>query len=308
MPLVVGATGRLGVEICARLRAGGVPVRALVRPGSPRETQLAELDVERVYADLKDPQSLATACSGTNCLVTTASAMHARCDGDGLKSVDRDGHISLIRAAKAAGVEHFVYTSISAEANPRAVLVRIKRRVERVLRESGMAWTVLQPAAFMETLFSASAGWEIEDGRVRIVGPGTTPFNPVSMYDVAEFAVQSVVRDDLQRRVIPAGGPDVVTALEAVAVFEEVAGRKLEVKHSSAARAAITSRLLGPFNPARSSLLSLAVGGGHDDVIDMALVLSEIPITLTTFRQFAEWRVRGETGRRPFSPHNLPSN
>jgi len=291
--LVVGATGRLGIEICARLRARGAPVRALVRPGSPREPQLAELDVERVYGDLKDPHGLVTACTGANCLVTTASAMHARCDGDGLKSVDRDGHISLIRAAKAAGVEHFVYTSISAEANPRAVLVRYKRRVERVLRESGMAWTVLQPAAFMETMFSASAGWEIEDGRVRIVGPGTTPFNPISMYDVAEFAVQAVVRDDLQRRVVSIGGPSVITALDAVAVLEEVSGRKLEVKHASAAMAAITARVLGPFNPVRSSLLWLALGGGHDDVIDMALVLSEIPITLTTFRQFAEWRVRG---------------
>jgi uncharacterized protein YbjT (DUF2867 family) len=290
--LVVGATGSLGMEICARLRARGAPVRALVRHRSPRESQLIELGVEPVYGDLKDSSSLKAACEVATCVITTASAMSSRRDGDSLKSVDRDGYIKLIREARAAGIKHLVYTSISAEANPRAVLVRYKRRVERVLRESGMAWTVLQPAAFMETTFSASAGWDIERGQVRIIGPGTTTFNPVSMCDVAEFAVQAAVRDDLQRRVIPVGGPDVITALDAVAVFEELSGRKLDVESTSAAMAAITGRLLRPFNPVRSSLLCLALGSGHGDVIDMALVLSQIPVVLTSFRQFAERQIR----------------
>jgi uncharacterized protein YbjT (DUF2867 family) len=297
--LVVGATGRLGSEICARLCARDIPVRGLVRRGSPREHQLIELGVEPVYGDLKDPWGLEAACRGVDCVVTTASAMSSRREGDNLKSVDRDGHISLIRAAKAAGVDHVVYTSISPEANPHAVLVRHKRRVERVLRESGMEWTVLQPAAFMETMFSASAGWDVGRGIVYIIGPGTTPFNPVSMYDVAEFAVRSVVREDLRRRVIPVGGPDVISALEAAGTFGEITGRKIEVRHLSATRAAITARLLRPFNPVRSSILYLALGGGHDDVIDMALVLSEIPVDLMTFRQFARWRSLDQAPARP---------
>jgi len=192
MTLVVGATGALGGEICARLRADGVPVRALVRSGSPLEPDIVDLGVEPVSGDLTDPPSLEAACSYVRCVVSTASAMSSRREGDSLKKVDLTGHNSLVRAAKAAGVEHFVYTSISSEANPRAVLVQYKRRVERVVRESGMTWTVLQPAAFMETMFKPSSGWEIDQGRVRIVGPGTATFNPVSRDDVAEFAALSV--------------------------------------------------------------------------------------------------------------------
>jgi uncharacterized protein YbjT (DUF2867 family) len=150
-------------------------------------------------------------------------------------------------------------------------------------------------------MFSASAGWDIERGIVYVVGPGTRPFNPVSMYDVAEFAVRAVVRDDLRRRVIPVGGPDALTALEAAGIFGEETDRTMEVRHLSAARAAITARLLRPFNPVRSSILYLALGGGHDDVIDMALVLSEIPVDLTTFRQFAKWRSPDPAAPRPSS-------
>jgi uncharacterized protein YbjT (DUF2867 family) len=287
MTLVVGATGRLGFEVCARLRGRGVPVRAMVRPGSPRESDLMGLGASIVRGDLTDPPSLDRACRAVACVVCTASAMRSRKKSDSLKSVDRDGCYSLVRAAKEAGVEHFVFTSIASEANPAAVLVRCKRRVERVVRESGMPWTVLQPAAFMESFFSPSSGWEIAGGRVRIVGRGTALFNPVSRSDVAEFAALSVVRDDLRRRVIPIGGPDILSALDAVALFEEATGRKLEVMHASAALLGLRARLLRPFDARRSSLYALAAGAGRDGVVDMGLVLAEMPVEMTTLRQFA---------------------
>lgn len=281
MTLVVGATGALGFEVCTRLRARGLPVRALVRGGSDREPALAALGVEFVRGDLRDPASLEAACSGVSRVITTANAVVPRRDGDTLKSVDLDGHLSLVRVADLAGIEHFVYTSVSSEANPRAVLVRYKRRVERAVRESGMEWTILQPAAFMETWFSPAAGWDLVEGRVRLIGPGTVKSNPVSMCDVAEFTALAAARDDLRRRVIPIGGPDIVTALEAVRLFEDVLDRKIVVKHVPAAVIRLASRFLRPFNPALSSLMALAAGTGEDEVIDMALVLAEVPVELT---------------------------
>ena len=86
----------------------------------------------------------------------------------------------------------------------------------------------------------------------------------------------------------PVGGPDIISAMDAVGLFEEVSGRKLEVKHLSAARCSITARILQPFNASRSSVYALAVGNARDNVIDMALVLAEIPVGMTTLRRFAE--------------------
>jgi uncharacterized protein YbjT (DUF2867 family) len=288
MTLVVGSTGSLGFEICRQLRAKDLPVRALVRLGALREGELHVLGAEIAYGDLKDPPSLEAACRGINSVITTANSMTSRQKGDSLQSVDRDGHLALLKAAQTCGVQHIVYTSISSEASPRADLVRVKRQIERAVRESGMPWTILQPAAFMETWFSPMAGWKIDEGRVRIVGSGTATFNPVSLVDVASYAVLGATRSDLRRRVISIGGPDVISPLGAVRVFEEVSGRKLEVKHIPAGLFTAASVILRPFNPALSSVLALAAGATQGDVIDMALLLSEFPVTMTSLREFAQ--------------------
>ncbi len=89
MNLVVGATGRLGGEICRRLRERGQPVRGLVRPGSPRESALSGMGAEVVHGDLKDPASLTAACRGATAVVFTATSAASRRAGDGIESVDR---------------------------------------------------------------------------------------------------------------------------------------------------------------------------------------------------------------------------
>lgn len=284
--MVVGATGNLGYSICRRLRAKGIPVRALVRPGNPREADLAALGADTVTGDLKDPASLAAACSGTECVIAAASAMRSRRKDDNLQSVDLDGHLSLVREARRAGVRHFVYVSVSSETHPRAVLVRYKRRVERAVRESGMPWTVLQPAVFMETWFGPDAGWDIERGRVRIVGAGSARFNPVSLHDVAEFAALCAERPDTQRRVIPIGGPDTVREEDVVGMFEEALGRKLEVRRIPVGVAEIASVVLRPINPVLSSGLAIASGLSRGGIINMALVLAEFPVELTPLAEF----------------------
>src|SRR5699024_7770414 len=60
--LVVGATGQLGTAVVDRLRAAGHPVRALVRPSSPRAFEPD--GVELAFGDLRDPESLVAACQG----------------------------------------------------------------------------------------------------------------------------------------------------------------------------------------------------------------------------------------------------
>ena len=67
--LVVGATGLVGSDVCARLREAGHHVRAMVRRTSdPAKRQALENQgVELVYGDLKDPTSLARRASRTSC-------------------------------------------------------------------------------------------------------------------------------------------------------------------------------------------------------------------------------------------------
>src|SRR6185503_10243695 len=109
--LLVGATGLLGPDICQRLTAAGHHVRALIRPTSDagKRAALAGLGVELVEGDLKDPASLARACTGVQAVISTASSTRSRQSGDSIESVDQQGQSALVEAARQAGVDHFVF-------------------------------------------------------------------------------------------------------------------------------------------------------------------------------------------------------
>src|SRR5262245_3022323 len=134
MILVVGSTGLLGGEICRQLHARGHPVRGLVREGSPREAWLRDLGVDIARGDLKEPPSLRAACAGVDAVLTTANGIRSRRPGDSLTSVDRDGTLALVAAARAAGVARFVYTSLDPRLSSRAPFVGYKREVEGGVR------------------------------------------------------------------------------------------------------------------------------------------------------------------------------
>src|SRR5688572_4871808 len=104
MILVVGATGLLGGEICRSLAARGKPFRALVRPTSDKTkiAQFQSLGAEIASGDLKDHSSLEAACKGVSAVISTASSTLSRQEGDSIKTVDLDGQLGLIDAAKAA--------------------------------------------------------------------------------------------------------------------------------------------------------------------------------------------------------------
>src|SRR5689334_11683204 len=114
MFLVVGATGMLGSEICRQLASARNPVRALVRRSSDpaRVRELQGLGVEIVTGDLRDPMSLAAACTGVTGVVTTATAVLSHDAGCDMRSIDHEGQLALVAAAEAAGVAHFVYVSM----------------------------------------------------------------------------------------------------------------------------------------------------------------------------------------------------
>ena len=106
--LVTGASGFLGWHVARKLLDRGYSVRALVRPGS----RVAELEVEAVAGDLRDPASLTRAAAGCGLVFHVAAdyRLWARQPSELYRS-NVDGTRNLLEAAKNAGVERVVYTS-----------------------------------------------------------------------------------------------------------------------------------------------------------------------------------------------------
>ena len=291
MILVVGSTGILGTAICKRLRGKGAAVRGLVRTGSPKEAQLKDMGVEIAYGDLKDPGSIAQACEGVTCVVSTANSMMSRRKGDTFKTVDHDGQLGLVEAAKKAGVGHFVLVSV-APASPDCEFIRAKRVVEKAIRDSGMTWTILQPSGFMEIMFSPMAGWDPVKGKARVVGAGDVPHSAISLYDVAEFTVMATEREDMRGRVLPLGGPASITSMDAVKAFEKATGKEFKVDRAPAPILKIMSAVLRPFNQPLSTVLTFA--SSHEaENIDMTTVVSEFPVKLTSLEEVVQRAVSG---------------
>jgi uncharacterized protein YbjT (DUF2867 family) len=285
--LVVGATGLLGAEVCRRLSARGHPMRALVRPGSPRESALRALDASIVHGDLKDPASLDAACRGASVVITTANSMMSRRGGDSLESVDRDGSLSLLQSAVAAGTQRFIYTSASPALPANNPLIRYKREVESALRASALRWTILQPTAFMEVHAGAAAGWDFRAGRARLMGSGRAPIAYVSVADVAAIAVQVVENPRTEGRDLHITGPEPLSALEAVAIAERVTGRQFTVQRLPTPALHVLRALLRPFNPVLATLL--AMGIGQEEPGERATkpeLFAELGIRPTTFEEY----------------------
>jgi uncharacterized protein YbjT (DUF2867 family) len=231
--LVVGATGQVGGAAALRLKESGCNVRALVRGdmARPAAVALTQAGVELIPGDLGDEASLRRALSGMSAVVCTVTAM-PNAGGDALQRVDHDGVLALIDAARQAGVRRFVYTSYSGNIQTDSPLARAKRACEaRLASIDAMESLILRPSYFMEVWLGPHVGIDVRQGRARIFGAGSAPVSYVSAPDVAAFAAAAAMRQGNLREVLEIGGPEAVSQLEAVALFERLSGRPFEREH-----------------------------------------------------------------------------
>jgi uncharacterized protein YbjT (DUF2867 family) len=286
MNLVVGATGLLGSEICQLLVTEGKPVRGLVRPNSDRTKveRLQGLGAEIVRGDLKDRSSLAAACQGIKAVISTASATLSRQEGDSIQSVDRDGQLALIDAAKVAGVERFVLISFP-NMNVEFPLQTAKREVEQHLKESGMTYTILQPSFFMEVWLSPALGFDAANATAQIYGSGRNKISWISYEDVARFAVASLDNAAANNTEIEVGGPEALSSLEVVKIFEELGGKAFTLQHVSEEQ--LRAQKEGATDSLQESFAGLMISCAQGSVVDMREALVKFPMQLRSVSEYA---------------------
>jgi uncharacterized protein YbjT (DUF2867 family) len=287
MILVVGATGFLGGEICRRLVGTGRPVRALVRATSERATvdALRNAGVEIVEGDLQDRTSLDAACRGVATVITTATTVRSSQANDSIDRTDRDSQMQLVDAAKAAGVEGFIYTSFSGNLNTDAPLRNAKRSVEQHLQQSGLMYTILRPSYFMEVWLGPALGFDFGNAKATIYGTGQNKISWIALGDVAAFAVEAVDNRAAQNATLELGGPEALSPLEVVRIFEEVGGRPFEVQQVP--EEALRAQYEGATDPLQRSFAALTLDYANGDPIDMRATLAAFPVPLTSVRDYA---------------------
>lgn len=198
----------LGSDIARQLLKAGDRVVAITRDRA-RAAALASAGAEVRVADLTDTASLRAACRGADVVVAAAHALLGR-GRYRSERVDDVGHRALIDAARAEGVRRFVYTSVLGASPDHPVdFWRTKHGVEQSLKASGLSWTILRPAAFMERHAHEPA---------TILGRGDRPMNFVAVRDVARVAVHAVREPSAAGRTLEIGGPENLTQDEVAAL------------------------------------------------------------------------------------------
>jgi uncharacterized protein YbjT (DUF2867 family) len=208
MILVTGATGTVGRQVVAQLQERGEPVRAVVR--HPASAGLPA-GVEVVRGDLADPASLAPHLGGVDAVFLVWPFTSPE--------VAADAGAELIEML-ARGADRIVYLSAQAAGERPG---SFWATMERVIEDSGVAWTFLEPTGFAaNTLMWA--------GQVRDTGVVRWPYGAaarslIDERDIAAVAVLALTEDGhaAQRYVLT--GPATITQAEQVRVIGEVTGR-----------------------------------------------------------------------------------
>jgi uncharacterized protein YbjT (DUF2867 family) len=216
MILVTGATGNVGAELVRALADAGALVRALVRRNADRATLPA--GVEAFVGDLNRPETLAEAVDGV-------SAIHLLSGYEGL-----DG---LLADARRAGVERVVLQSSSAvpSADTSNAVARYHILSERAVRDSGLAWTFLQPNSFM----SNTLQWipQLRAGDVVRAPFADVPVATIDPHDVAAVSAGALTSSDHEGRSYRLSGPDSLLPADRVRLLGQVLGRELRFEGQS---------------------------------------------------------------------------
>ena len=287
MNLVVGATGLLGSEICRLLADQGKPVKALVRPTSDQNkvAHLESLNVEIARGDLKDRSSLDAACQAVTAVISTASSTLSRQEGDSIQAVDLQGQLNLVDAAAAANVSQFVLISFP-PVDVDFPLQDAKRAVEDHLKSSGLIYTILQPTFFMEVWLSPALGFDAANAKAQVYGSGENKISWISYKDVAKFAVASLGNLAARNAVIELGGPEALSPLEVVRIFEDLHGCKFDVQ--KVPDEALREQRESSNDPLQQSFAGLMLYYSGGNVIDMTETLQKFSVRLTSITDYAQ--------------------
>ena len=270
--LVTGASGRVGRLVIDELLAGGVPVRALTR--DPVAAALPER-VEIVTGDLTVPDSLDDGLRGVDAVFLVWTAAPSTVPA----VIDRIA--SHARRVVFLSAPHRTPHPFFQQPNPMAAMFA---DVERLIAESGLAWTMIRPGMFAS---NALLWWapSIHASRpVRWPYPAAETA-PIDERDVAAVAARALrdLKDDGGDYVLT--GPESLSQREQVRIIGDVIGRPIEFEELSPEE--FRRETTGTWPPAAVDMLLAAWGAtlGH-----AAFVTSTVADILgTPARTFRQW-------------------
>jgi NAD(P)H dehydrogenase (quinone) len=220
MILVTGAAGKTGQAVLGQLSGMSEPVRALVHKSVYEEQVLEAGAQETIVGDLRDQDAVRSALTGVRAVYHIPPNVHPdeQLIGE-----------TVIRAAIQAGAEHFVYHSVlhpHVEAMPHHWQ---KMRVEEFLFRSGIEYTILQPAAYMQNLLGQWSSIEHE-GFFQMPYSVEARLSLVDLQDVVEVAGIVLTQEGHQGAIYELSGTYPLSQLDVAEILSGVLEREVRAE------------------------------------------------------------------------------
>jgi nucleoside-diphosphate-sugar epimerase len=157
---IAGGHGKIALLLGEMLVARGDTVRGLIR-NPDQEDDLRAVGIEPVLCDLEGDGEVAAAVRGADAVVFAAGAGPGS-GAERKKTMDLDGAVKLIEAAKSEGVSRYLVVSAMGAADPPpedaddgvddvfAVYLRAKAGADEALRVSGLDYTIVRPGGLTD--------------------------------------------------------------------------------------------------------------------------------------------------------------
>jgi uncharacterized protein YbjT (DUF2867 family) len=265
MILVTGAAGYVGSHIVKRLVEAGRPIRVLVRnrTWAEAEGRLANLKVEWVEGDVTKPEALTTALQGVDTVIHTV-AIAIEKGGRKYETINYQGTINVVDAAKAAGIKRFINISqLGADAKLPYRFLASKGKAQDYVAASGLDWTAFRPSVIWgpEDEFANTFARLVPISPLiyPIIGDGQARFQPVWVEDLVTAVVKAMDDPATIHQDLEIGGPEVLTIAEIERRTLQAVGakRKLIPFPVPVLRVVVAAMSLLPAPPVTSSLLDL---------------------------------------------------
>jgi uncharacterized protein YbjT (DUF2867 family) len=221
---VTGATGQQGSAAVRHILEAGFKVKGLTRePDKPEAQRLRALGAEIVEGDLDDPDRIRADIDGSYGVFAVLTWKE-----EGPAGEVKQGKI-LADAAKDAGIEHFVYSSVGgADRSTGIPHFESKATNERYLRQIGLPLTVLRPVHFMENFNAPNARKLIASGRLIMAMDPNKPVQMISVEDIGFVAAIALDnKEDWLGRSMEIAG-DSLTIPQVAQKFSAALGQQVE--------------------------------------------------------------------------------
>ena len=219
MILVTSANGNQGRRLVPKLLRSGHRVRACVRSEASAASLRAQGAQDVLVGDLADHSFIGSAMQGVSSVYHIGPTLHP---------AERVIGFAMVDAARAAGVEHFVFSSVLHAITTDLIQHEIKRDIEEHLLSSGLEFTILQPSNYMLPHRLTSV---FEEGVFRLSWSLDRRQSMVDLGDVTDVA--ALVLSDAAGHAAATyelAGPGRFTAHDIGQVLSEVTGRRVGVE------------------------------------------------------------------------------